>query len=146
MKTKTEFYGIPDGDGFILVKRFWEGREWLGLPGGEIADGDSGSAEARVRDILAPRKKTESDMAIIYSLGREERMGAVEGYSWNGNPVTLEIVSFPDADIMAPMNNRATWVSTEEILADNNGKSFDVTVEALRKLIRASKSASVTAA
>lgn len=111
----------------------WQGTQYLGLPADEMTLNED--VEACARRLLAPGNKTEADMAFIYSLGKHLHLETREDFMWNGHPVTLKIFSFPDADMMAPMNLRATLVSMDQIIA-NSGYAFDATVEVLREALR----------
>lgn len=124
---------LRDSYGVLAMKRWWEGIQYLGLPGTQIPDTEE--IEACARRVLCPGKKGVSDIAIVRSLGRYLHMGGSEDYLWDGRPAALNIFAFPDADIIAPVTSEGTSLTMDEIMNGSN-PNLDITFTVLKEVIK----------
>lgn len=116
---------------FFVFKLSFEGKEYhlsvwrgdyLSFPGGPLGENE---------EIPACAERILSPIAWIRSLGDPVQLvgGSCE---WDGKPATFDLFSFPDANIVAPINAHAMCAKLED------GHPFDLFIETFKQTIRKS--------
>ena len=116
-KPIVAFFVFKSEYGVLMKQR----GKYLGLPGDYLKDNE---------DVIDCAHRALDRIAIVLKLDTHNHIGGSESYTWDNQPVAINIFDFREEDIVAPVHMDARYVDVNRTDID-----FDITVHIYREIL-----------